>query len=246
MARVSTLITTGLSRRAAQKLGYVIEGVTGAGTTQGAAAAIGEFTLVNLTTASSQTGAILPGNVEPGYDVTIYVESATTGVVYPETGGTIQGGATNAGFSIEQNRTVAFVRVAALTWKAIGVNVAGVVYVTASELAAAVEVSAINAQTDTAHTLVIGDRGQTITMDNASANVVTIPLNSSVDFDVGTVIHILQKGAGVTTITAATNVALNGVSSDGSGAINHRYGGVSLLQTANDVWIASGDIATVA
>lgn len=107
-----------------------------------------------------------------------------------------------------------------------------------------IEVSSINAQTDTAHTLVIGDRGQTITMDNGSANTVTIPPNASVAFDLGTVINIVQIGAGVTTIAGDTGVTLNGVSA-GSGDIQNQYQGVSLIKVATNTWVASGDIGTV-
>lgn len=102
-----------------------------------------------------------------------------------------------------------------------------------------------NAQTGTTYTLVIGDRGQVVTMDNASANTLTIPANASVAFDVGTCVNVIQIGAGVTTIEGDTGVTVNGVSA-GSGAINNRYQGVSLLKVATDTWIASGDIATVA
>jgi hypothetical protein len=102
-----------------------------------------------------------------------------------------------------------------------------------------------NAQTGTTYTLVLADRGQTVTMSNASANTLTIPANASVAFDVGTVINVIQLGAGATTIEGDTGVTLNGVSA-GSGAINNQYQGVSLLKIATDTWIASGDIATVA
>lgn len=107
-----------------------------------------------------------------------------------------------------------------------------------------VEVTAINAQTDTAHTLVIGDRGQTVTMDNGSANTLTIPTNASVAFDVGTVVTVIQIGAGATTITGDTGVTVNGVSA-GSGDISDQYGGVSLLKVATNTWIASGAIGEV-
>lgn len=102
-----------------------------------------------------------------------------------------------------------------------------------------------NAQTGTAYTLVLADRGLTVTMDNASANTLTIPANAAVAFDVGTVINVIQIGAGVTTIEGDTGVTVNGVSA-GSGAINTQYQGVSIIKTATDTWIASGDIATVA
>ena len=102
-----------------------------------------------------------------------------------------------------------------------------------------------NAQTGTTYTLALTDRGLTATMDNAGANTLTIPANAAVAFDIGTVVNVVQIGAGVTTITGDTGVTVNGVSA-GSGAINTRYQGVSLLKVATNTWIASGDIATVA
>lgn len=104
-----------------------------------------------------------------------------------------------------------------------------------------VETTTISAQTGTTYTLVIGDRGQTVTMDNASANTLTIPTNASVAFDVGSVVVVIQKGAGVTTITGDTGVTVNGTSA-GSVAISAQYQGVSLLKVATDTWIASGAI----
>lgn len=108
-----------------------------------------------------------------------------------------------------------------------------------------VEVSTINAQTGTSYTLALTDRGQTVTMSNASANTLTIPTNASVAFDTGSVINVVMLGAGTTTIDAATGVTLNGVSG-GAGDINNQYQGVSLLKIGTDTWVASGDIGTVA
>ena len=106
-------------------------------------------------------------------------------------------------------------------------------------------VTDINAQTDTAHTLLIGEAGHTITMSNASANVLTIPANSAVAFVIGTVINIIMGGAGVTSITGDTGVTLNGTSA-GTGAMTTQYQAVSLLKVATNTWFASGDIGTVA
>lgn len=104
-----------------------------------------------------------------------------------------------------------------------------------------VETADISAQTGTTYTLVIGDRGQVVTMNNANANTVTIPTNASVAFAVGSVVTVIQIGAGATTITGATGVTVNG-SSGGSVAISAQYQGVSLLKVATDTWIASGAI----
>lgn len=106
---------------------------------------------------------------------------------------------------------------------------------------AQVETATVNAQTGTTYTLALTDRGQVVTMSNASSNTVTIPTNASVAFDVGSVVTVIQVGSGVTSVTGATGVTVNGVSA-GSVSITSQYQGVSLLKTATDTWIASGAI----
>lgn len=103
----------------------------------------------------------------------------------------------------------------------------------------------VNAQTGTSYTLVLADKGRIVTMNNENSNTLTIPANGSVAFPLGTIINVLQIGAGVTTITGDTGVTLNGVSA-GSGDIGNQYQGVSLLKIATDTWVASGDIGEVA
>lgn len=102
-----------------------------------------------------------------------------------------------------------------------------------------------NAQTGTTYTLVLGDRHRVITSSNASAQLHTIPLNSSVAFPVGTMISFLQIGAGVLSIKGATGVTLNGVSA-GTGAIAARYTGATILKTATDTWVMYGNHGAVA
>ena len=104
-----------------------------------------------------------------------------------------------------------------------------------------VETASLSAQTGTTYTLVIGDRGQIVTMSNASANTVTIPTNASVSFDTGSVVTVIQIGAGDTTVEGATGVTVNGTSG-GSVTISNQYQGVSLLKIASDTWVASGAI----
>jgi len=100
-------------------------------------------------------------------------------------------------------------------------------------------------QTGTTYTLAIDDLD--LTMNNASANTVTIPTNASVAFPVNTVISVIQLGAGSTTLTGDTGVTVNG-SSGGSVEIGQQYGGAVLLKTASDTWVAtvgasgSGDV----
>jgi len=197
-------------------------------------------TLANLTAATSlaSVGTITTGTWQ---GTTIALNQGGTGAT------TAAGAATNLGLGTGDSPQFTAVNIGAATDTTLTRVSAGVAAIEGTTLATVddVEISDINAQTDTAHTLVIGDRGQTVTMDNASANTLTIPTNASVAFDTGTVVHVIQIGAGVTTITGDTGVTVNGVSA-GSGAINNRYQGVSLLKVATNTWIASGDIATVA
>ncbi len=103
----------------------------------------------------------------------------------------------------------------------------------------------INTQSDTSYTLTLADRGHLVVMTNAAANTLTIPTNESVAFPLGTVISVVQNGAGVTTISGATGVSLNGISG-GEGSIGSRYQAVALLKIATDAWLLSGDVADAA
>jgi hypothetical protein len=96
----------------------------------------------------------------------------------------------------------------------------------------------VNAQTGTTYTLVLGDAFKTVTMSNASANILTVPTNASVAFSIGDRVDIIMYGAGVTSITGDTGVTINGVSA-GSGDLA-QYGAASLLKIATNEWLAVG------
>ena len=105
-------------------------------------------------------------------------------------------------------------------------------------------VHSVNAQTGTTYTLVLTDNTKKITMNNASANTLTIPANASVAFPVGTIIGITQIGAGATTIEGDTGVTLNGVSA-GSAAIAAQWSGATITKIATDAWIMEGNHGAV-
>jgi|TARA_R110000868_G_scaffold233484_1_gene487196 hypothetical protein len=104
----------------------------------------------------------------------------------------------------------------------------------------------INAQTGTSYTAVIADATNTlVTMDNASANTFNIPTDASVNFDIGTVLNIYMKGAGVTTITATTPGTTTVVSAGltiGSPVLA-RYKTASAIKLAANSWTVIGGIA---
>ena len=99
---------------------------------------------------------------------------------------------------------------------------------------------AVNAQTGTSYTFVIGDAFKTVTSSNGSAQTITIPPNSSVAFAVGDRIDVVMLGAGTTTVTGGSGVTVNGVST-GSGAISAQYAAVSCLKLATDTWLLMGN-----
>lgn len=106
---------------------------------------------------------------------------------------------------------------------------------------------AFNPQTGTAYSVVLTDRGRIITMNNASANTLTIPINATVALPIGTEIRVIQIGAGTTSIqgsAAAGGVTINGIVS-GSGDITARWREVRLYKVGADTWYAVGEIGAV-
>ncbi len=102
-----------------------------------------------------------------------------------------------------------------------------------------------NAQTGTSYNLLLSDMARTVTMSNASANTLTIQAQADEAYLDDHVTTVIMLGAGTTTIQADTGVTLNGVSA-GGGDIQAQFSGVTLLRTASNVWVASGNIGTIA
>jgi hypothetical protein len=100
----------------------------------------------------------------------------------------------------------------------------------------------VNTQTGTAYTLTLADRGKVVEMSNAGANTVTIPLNASVAFPIGTQISIVQYGAGQTTIAATGGVTLNAVS--GGLKLSARYAAATIYKRGTNEWLAFGSLTT--
>lgn len=96
-----------------------VDAVTGVGTAQsGAAALTGAINIV--TTSAGQTAVLLPSSHPPGSPLLVRVTSATAALVFPPTGGTINGGSANASFSVAQNKpTLFYVAENGLDWLAV-------------------------------------------------------------------------------------------------------------------------------
>ena len=104
----------------------------------------------------------------------------------------------------------------------------------------------INAQTGTTYTTVIGDSYQTlITQSNASASDIKIPTDASVAHPVGTVITVLNIGAGLCTISAVTPGTTTVLSAGATAASPTlaQYKSAACIKTAANTWYVAGAIA---
>jgi hypothetical protein len=96
-----------------------------------------------------------------------------------------------------------------------------------------------NAQTGTTYTLVAGDAGDIVEINNASAITLTIPTNASVPFATGTQITILQTGAGQITVTGPSGGTLNATPGT---KLRAQWSSATLLKRATDTWVLMGDL----
>jgi hypothetical protein len=125
-----------------------------------------------------------------------------------------------------------------LEWSAPSVTATNTVTLTNKTLTAPIATLETNAQA-ASYTLVLTDQSDIVEMSVGSANNLTIPLNSSVAFPIGTVITILQTGTGQTTIVGTGGVTVNG--SPGL-KLRGQWSGANLIKRGTDTWVAMGDL----
>lgn len=114
------------------------------------------------------------------------------------------------------------------------------VKVTYPNLQSSVLLITTNRQT-ASYTLALGDANKLVEMNVATVNNLTIPLNSSVAFPIGTQLNISQYGAGQTTIVATGGVTIR--SASGNLKIASQYVAVSLIKIAADEWYCFGNLS---
>jgi hypothetical protein len=102
---------------------------------------------------------------------------------------------------------------------------------TAANLNSAFNALTFRAVTGTSDTFVLADNGGAVSYSNASPITATVPPFSSVAYANGTVIQLLNLGAGVVTITAGVGVTLNG-----SIVTLAQNAGGTLIKTATNTW----------
>jgi len=105
----------------------------------------------------------------------------------------------------------------------------------------------IDAKTGTTYTFVLQDaNNELITASNASAQTYSIPTNASVAFPIGSIINIIQIGAGQVTINAVTSGTTTVLSTGATAAapkLRAQYSVATLIKAGTDLWYVTGDIA---
>jgi len=104
----------------------------------------------------------------------------------------------------------------------------------------------VNAQTGATYTAVKADGlNAIVTMDNASANIFSIPTDATYNFPIGTTLVIYQKGVGITTIQAVTSGTTTVVSAGAVAAapVLARYKSAAAIKLAANSWTVVGGIA---
>jgi hypothetical protein len=99
--------------------------------------------------------------------------------------------------------------------------------------------ASINDQTGTAYTLLAGDNGKVVVLDNASAVTVTVPSGLGAGFNCS----FVQKGAGQVSFdndSGATTIN----NRQSHTKINAQYGVASIVAYATDTYILAGDTAS--
>ena len=96
------------------------------------------------------------------------------------------------------------------------------------------------------YTLVLADAYQVlISLQKATAIALKIPTNATAALPVGSVITVLNKGAGTCTISAVTSGTTTVLSAGATAASPTlgQYKSCALIKTATDIWYVVGAIA---
>jgi hypothetical protein len=89
------------------------------------------------------------------------------------------------------------------------------------------------------YSLILANADQIVEMNVGSANNLTIPLNSSQAFPIGTQITILQTGTGQTTINPTGGVTVNATPGL---KLRTQWSSATLIKRAENTWVAIGDL----
>jgi hypothetical protein len=207
---------------------WVVTRATDADNNPSGEIATGDFTFVTSGSTNgskgfimSTTGTITIGTTEINYSQFNASEAVIAGTNIDKTGETI---------SVVSNPTFANVVTAS----------SGVAFSDGTQTKVGVpSITTIDARTASYTLSALTERDSIIEISNASATTLTIPLNSSVAYPVGTTIDIIQTGAGQVTIGNAVGVTVNATPGL---KLRTQWSSATLLKRATNTWLVYGDL----
>lgn len=90
------------------------------------------------------------------------------------------------------------------------------------------------------YTLALSDKNKLVEMNVGSANNLTVPLNNTAAFPVGSQIHILQTGSGQTTVVPTGGVTVNATPGL---KLRTQWSSATLIKRGTDTWVLIGDLS---
>ena len=97
----------------------------------------------------------------------------------------------------------------------------------------------VSADKTTDYTLAAVDNGTVVTMNSASAQTISIPLDATVPWATGTQITILRYGAGELTIAGVVGVTV--LPASAAYRLRAQYSGATLIKRTTNTWTLIGD-----
>ena len=100
----------------------------------------------------------------------------------------------------------------------------------------------ISTKTASPYVILTSDKNSVIEMNLSTANIVNVPTNATTAFPVGTVINIVQYGAGKTQVVASTPGTTSVRATPGN-YLRAQYSTASLIKRGTDEWYLIGDLS---
>lgn len=119
MTKASDMMGLGFSWPQAQNLGYSRVAITAAGTQSSDATACDDQNSVFIMTATGSDGIRMNSAVPLLKPIIVANTSGSTGKIYPHTGGTVNGGSTDAAESCATTTVQIWMRVSSTAWIAV-------------------------------------------------------------------------------------------------------------------------------
>jgi len=98
----------------------------------------------------------------------------------------------------------------------------------------------VSAQTGTAYTIGTADVGKLVTVNNAAAQTITVPVNASVAFAIGDQVNFLNLSTGTATFAAAGTAVIRSAGSKLK--LSDQYAVCTVLKIDTDAWVMLGNV----